>query len=206
MPGQTPLLTPDNSSVILAFACEKWRVPWPRDEFLATGRKPEVDTRLGDRLSIAEDSPAGVYDVLGEGLLFPDFAGSPYGFGADFYQDHKGVRLIAIAGAYGGSDTIILSARSKHAARPISEDLAALRTDSGIGLGDPAARVLKILGEPSARHEFGDYEIYWYIGPLHEATVAPGRAVHWGYVAAYAVEDDQVVEIWLQIWSPDPVG
>jgi hypothetical protein len=186
--------------VILAFAQCRWGTPEPPIGFLLSGEKKSVDTRLGDSIYVTKDK-GNVWDVLGEGLLMPEYLGNALGLGANFYRDRHRIRLIALWGSHFGSDTVILSAESRHEALLVDEDLGALRTESGIGLGDSGDRLADVLGNPSARDDSAEYEIHWYLGEVQEEDV--GR---YACASAYALKEDRVVEIWLHVWSPDPHG
>jgi len=196
--------TPRDDSVLLAFMFRKWEGPWAPEEFLLKGKKARVDRRLSEKISL-EKGRENVWDVLGQGLYVPDYQVT---YGAAFYRDRKGIRLIALEGPHFASDTIILSSESKHPARLVKGDFAGLRTNSGITLGTSAQRLRKLLGAPSARHSFREYEILWFLQkPTHQPSLGPGHPPYkQGYAAAYALKRKKVVEIWLHLWSTERSG
>ncbi|MBE9566132.1 MAG: hypothetical protein IMF16_05235 [Proteobacteria bacterium] len=205
-PGPQPLvsITPTGDSVLLAFMYDKWGVSNPPVAFLSSGEKLSVDTDLGTRLSFRESTPHA-WHVLGDGLYVRDYLDRP---GAEFYRDQTDVRLIALVGPYLGCDTMIVSAESRHVAQLLQEHLVSLRTTSGVGLGDSAHCVLELLGRPSHRNRFGAYDILWYLQqpkrwPIHVGS-RKGQVDLTGRATAYALKDDEVVEIWLHTWSTAP--
>ena len=199
-------LTSTDYSVVRAFNYRKWRSPWPPDDFLRAGDKPRVDQQLGAWGS--QMGGKGLED-LGEGLTIVYLSGVDR-----VYRDAAGIRLIAVEHTW--LDTLILSAANKHAAELVKRDLGHLRTESGVGLGDPMDRVEKLWGEPShrTRYQFGDYYILWYIAePEHQVVVydydsPTDREFEFdtGNAAALALKDGKVVEIWLHGWSTDAGG
>jgi len=65
----------------------------------------------------------------------------------------------------------------------------------------PDDRLADVLGNPSARDDFAEYEIHWYLGEVQEEDVGS-----YACASAYELKEDGVVEIWLHVWSPDPHG
>jgi len=201
-------LTSTDYSVVRAFNYRKWGSLLPPEDFLRAGDKSRVDEELG-KWGFQEGGKG--LEGLGEGLTIV------YLSGADrVYRDAAGIRLIAEEHTW--LDTLILSAVNKHAAKLVKRDLGRLRTESGIGLGDPMDRVEKLWGEPShrTRYQFGGYYILWYVAePEHHVIVydydvdspaETGFEFDAGNAAALALKDGKVVEIWLYGWSTDAGG
>jgi hypothetical protein len=193
------LMSPDYS-VVRAYIAHEWEsFPSPPVEFFLTGTRPAVDQRLGTwTFQVGNDD--GLPD-LGQGVVVSVFPVMDA-----LYKDARGIRLVAAQGTW--LDTLILSAQNTHDARLVDRDLSSLRTESGIGLGDSQARVLDVLGSPSCRYRFGEYEILWYLQKPRQYTVAHlgNREFSDGHVAAYALANDRVVEIWLHEWTTEPAG
>lgn len=220
-------LTPQEDSVLLSSMVREWGHPRIPTDLLATGTKTDVDTDLGlalsevpapyvitdpdfdtDReseLSLRDGTPHP-WEVLGRGLYVIHYPGSPAG--AHFYCDESETRLIALEGPHFGCDTMILSTVSRHPARLLVEDLTALRTESGVGLGNSRDRLIQLLGEPSCTSEIGEYEILYYLGkPFRfeiRSGVRAGEVDLVGWSAIYAVRESRVVEIMLHSWSTKP--
>jgi len=222
-------VTPERDSVMLSLIVRLWERTRIPTNLLATGTKPDVDTDLGlgpftapiphvittpdydpdtdvgGKLSM-RDGPPNPWDVLGEGLYVIGYLEWPQG--AQFYRDEKGTRLIALEGSHFGCDTMVLSVVSRHPARLIAEDLTALHTESGVGLGDSRDRLIDLLGEPSCTSDFGEYEILCYLGKPDRFEIRNGVCAAEvdlvGWSALYAVRESGVVEIMLHSWSTEP--
>lgn len=178
-------------TVVRAFSEHRWGQRSPPWDFLLTGAHPMTDERLGEF----------TFQEGGKGLPGLGRGQEALAFGCldHLYRDSRGSRLIAGEGAW--LDTLVLTARSAHPATLVKRDLSRLRTESGIGLGDSADLVLRVLGEPSARDEFGRYEILWYLGRPEWFVEPGGSRYRLGAAAAYALEEGQLVEIWLHSYE-----
>jgi len=189
-------------TVVRAFAFNRWGWPGPPKDFLLAGTKTAVATRLGKYTFQAGDERL---PDLGEGVTGWCFGGSER-----LYRDVRGIRLLTEE--YIWTDTLILTAKNHHPAQLVDQDFAKLRTDSGIALGDSEERLLQRLGVPSQRDEFGEYDILWYLEkPQHVVEAVPES--EWpdyeydeGHAAAYALENGEVVEIWLHEWTTEVLG
>jgi hypothetical protein len=102
---------------------------------------------------------------------------------------------------------MILSSLSEHPAGLVAKDLTALRTESGVGLGDSRDRLIQLLNEPSFASEFAEYDILYYLGnPFRfELRSGPraGEVDLVGWSAVYALRESRVVEIMLHSWSTE---
>jgi len=190
-------------TVVRGFCCQKWGSPSPSKEFLFAGKEPVVDKKLGKWFfQGVAGSPPLVLDDLGQGMEGHCFGGKEH-----LYRDAQGIRLIVEECI--SVDTLILTARHKAPAKVVDRELGNIRTASGIGLGDSEARLLEVLPTPSQRDTFGGYEILWYLEkPQHVVHSLPGEDYEYdeGHAAAYALENREVVEIWLHLWSTEAPG
>lgn len=185
---------PTPCSVVSAFVSAAWGKGPLHQDRVFSGDTPRVDTHVGP-VTFASDVPL---PWLGTGVAVS------YAQALDYlYRDRKGVRLILEEHIF--PDVVILSSQCKRQAKRIYRDLGSLRTESGVGLGDPEARLLRHLGRPSRRSAFRGYTILWYLQkPKH---IGPkGDGYDEGHAAAYALKGGRVVEIWLHEWSNEPIG
>ncbi len=186
-------------AVVRGFCFRTWGWRSPDEDFLLTGAKPNVDTKLG-QWTFAEGGKA--LAGVGKGLQL--WCG---GGGAEHrYRDASGTRLLAEEGVE--IDTLILTQRSPYDAQLVKRDLSSVATESGIQLGDSRERVVAVLGDASRISRFPPYEILWYLGkPTHEHPGYPDHPDYdWDHAAAYAFEKGRVVEIWLHFWSTEACG
>jgi len=190
-------------TVVRGFCCQKWGSPCPSKQFLFAGKKPVVDKNLGKwAFQGVAGPPPHVLEDLGQGMEGHCFGGKEH-----LYRDAQGIRLIVEE--YISVDTLILTARHKAPAKLVDQDLGSIRTASGLGLGDSEARVLEVLAKPSQRDTFGGYEILWYLEkPQHVVHSLPGEDYEYdeGHAAAYALENRELVEIWLHLWTTEAPG
>ena len=188
-------------TIVRAYCVATWGWPRPDKSFLLTGEKEIVDTELGE----------WTFGQGGRGLL-----GLPKGLEAPCfgciewrYRDATGTRLLAEDGI--SIDTLILTEHSSYDAQLIPVDVGAVASTSGVALGDSRERVEKLLGTPSQVSEFGRYDILWYLGrPEHHAVLSPpdfpSRPYDEGVAAAYALEQNKVVELWIHAWTTEALG
>jgi hypothetical protein len=196
--------TPTGDSVLLGFASHTWGLPWVPDEFLARGNKRTVDQGFPSFVTVAQlGGEPDVWTALGNGLRVEDYLG---GQGGEFHRDRSGVRLIALESPVFSCDTIILSAVSRHAARLGKRDYRRLHTDLGVRLGDSPRRLRRLVGAPSRRDRFEEYEIHWYLGRPRPVVVPGSSPFREGAAAAYVLRQGKVVEIWLHYWTTEKLG
>jgi len=206
-PVVTRPLRETSGSVVLSLL-NKWSGGWPSParEFLDSGDKEAVDTQVANVVAVGvHEDMANPWDILGDGLRAKDYLDDDY-YGAYFWRDDRGIRLIALEGPHFACDTLVLSTESDHPARLIGEDLSAYRTEAGVYLGCPAREAREKLGRPSRVDIDGEYGIGWYLQRPQEQR-HPGMPLYRsGYAAAYALKQDRVVEIFLHYWDTIPVG
>ena len=196
--------TPTEDSVLLALMFGRWQWPSAPDEFLAKGNKRTVDQGFPSFVTVAQlPNRPDVWTVPGKGLRVDDYLGDR---GGVFHCDREGVRLIALESTVFSCDTIILSAVSRHAARLGKRDYRRLHTDLGVRLGDSARRLRRLVGAPSRRDRFEEYEILWYLGEPKPVVVPGSSPFREGAAAAYALKQGKVVEIWLHYWNTEKLG
>ncbi len=135
---------------------------------------------------------------IGEGYVAYKADGDVYG--AHFYRDRTGSRLVLFDGPYGGIDEAILSRISRHPAKLVKRNLSDLRTGPGVGLGDTERQVLDNMGSPSESDHYHGYHILWYLSEPED-----DRGHKAGDAKAIALSRGHVVEIWLESWSTAPV-
>lgn len=191
--------------------------------FFAQGTLKDVDQCLGRWCT----GTAG-----GEGLsgIGPGLATYYWHLGVTdhLYEDPMGVRLVASDKFF--MDTLILTkvaglqgyavdlnrsrrvtaepsiANPEPQGYPVDLDLASVRTQSGIGLGDTQGRVSRLAGDPSLKDRYRGYEIWWYLGKPEQEVTSTGRPYLTGHAAAYVFDDSRLVEIWLHAWDTEPRG
>ena len=195
-------------SVIRAFAHSTWGHSAPPDDLLDMGRKSRVDASLRLRGRsvdnfVRKSLATKEEPWWGLGVMVENDRGTD-----EVYRDARGTRLVQFGNP--SASGWILSAVCKHDGRFVRRDLGALRTESGVGLGDTEKRLLKLLGRPSRQDDFQGYRILWYFGRPKHVVRGRGTAeeLHCdeGLDAAYVLRKAKVVEIWLQEWDTDPVG
>ena len=195
-PASLGLLSVDYS-IVRAFVEETWRGAVP-DSVLNSGTRPRVDDHL-DRWTF-QDAGNGL-SRLGVGRVIPYLGGVER-----IYRDNHGTRLIAEEHTW--TDTLILSSKCRHDGQLVRANLGQVRTSSGLQLGDRERSLVSRLGQPDRTDRFKGYRILWYLSrPERAAFPGPDAGDYeFGNVAAYAVRDAKVVEIWLHAWSTDEGG
>ncbi len=205
-PEEAGVTSTEYSVVKALIAATKWGPPGGRRRPIVTGlflqgTSETVDTQLGDWsfLGGGEEGLPG----LGEGV--------PVGYRGQIdrlYRDHHGTTLIA--GEEFDIDTLILSTVNTFPAQLVDRDLTGLRTERAIGIGDPVDTLVGVLGAPTREDEIEGYRVLWYVSrPEHVVVTRNGKpSIEYdrGNVAAYALKDGRVVEIWLHEWTTEPRG
>ncbi len=186
---------------------QRWKKISPPVEFLIKGNKNRVDTEFtkvkGHTVGVQRtgDKP---WDLIGWGLHGALYHNDDVG--CQVYTDPKGrARLIMLLSRTYGCDTMILSSVSSHPGEELKQNLAQVRTGSGIGLGDSRQKIERTLGKPSVVYPFRDSQVLWYLGkPEAIAGIEQlDQENHQGYASAYLLKQNEVVEILLHFWSDE---
>lgn len=186
---------------------QRWKKISPPVDFLIKGTKSRVDTEFakvkGHTVGVKRggDKP---WDLIGWGRHGALYHNDD--IGCQVYTDPKGrARLIMLLSRTYGCDTMILSSVSSHPGEELKQNLAQVRTGSGIGLGDTRRKIERTLGKPSIVYPFRDSQVLWYLGKPEAITGIEqlDQENHQGYASAYLLKQNEVVEILLHFWSDE---
>ncbi len=201
-------LSARNTAIVLSYIHYRWNQKspggWPAipASFFLRGNKPSVGFAL--RPLIVEGKPSSdVEDELGAGAKV--YESEPRYDGAYAYRDKKGIRLLLrySPAFHGGFGEVLLSKVSHHQAKLVRQDLYGLRTNSGIGIGDTKAKVLRHLGKPSDHARFRGYDIALYLQKPEKVPDSPQSKARQGTANAFVFHKDKIVEIWMADWTTE---
>jgi hypothetical protein len=195
---------PRLGSVILTFCARRFgHVYGAPGWLLREGRRSSVDRTIGGFGTVKNGRDP--FPVFGRGVLGALYPGDD--FGVDVYRDAHGVRLLELRGPTDSCDRLIVSRVSRHPARRIALDLAALRTPSGVGIGTSGKSLLSRLGSPTRRYRYRGYDVLWYVTRPRTYRISGDPALHHlVYADAYALRGGRVIEVMLQKWSDERHG